>query len=607
LLGSLALTAPVTVAQDAVLILAPEDFTDALEPLVRFKNASCRPAFLLSLGDVDASFPGDDMPERIKRCIAFYEEYHDVDFVLLVGDVDTFPTRFRWWGLIRYIGGSFEYDQRGWAATDLYYADLYKNGDRAQFDDWDANGNGLYGEIQFSEPTNCNQATYGCTINQDEIDFIPDVSVGRIPASDEDELRVYVNKVVSYEMKTKETASWFKKMGLYTGTWLSNDDAVKNTIGNLFPGFQLIKRYHGTNTATPQQISGDFNGGLGFANYMGHGSPGGWSCVGFDWSHVANLTNADELPVVVAAACDTGRLAWLPLLHPYVDTAGTEHCGLGAGEPIAIEAFPPHASVPRPDPVQDDGNDGLIQCPPAGQACPTGGCVCTNCQFDHPCLAEAFLFGYHPGDPGTSPSMNGAIAYLGARSGGQATSDDIDLYFFEAYQQGHRVLGAMWRYMIEEYYDLHGLADSHTWVRDSSGWPDGHVFDEPQKYILFGDPSLVVGGAFNVLRSGSIWDWDPASNGPMWGPVRYRVDGDVTVPAGLTLTILPWASVLVEDGRRLTGLGSGATEGIYIAGAADSPVYLLSLSAEPQADHVVHGIRARGEIRLRNGGQIRMH
>jgi len=119
--------------QDKLLIIAPDEFIDELKPLKRFKDATVRPTILLSLNDVYNSFNGVDEPEQIKRCIAYYEDEYSVSFVMLVGDVDKFPVRWRWWG---YVGenpdGTLAYntkdDQRGWAVSDLYYADLYKTG-----------------------------------------------------------------------------------------------------------------------------------------------------------------------------------------------------------------------------------------------------------------------------------------------------------------------------------------------------------------------------------------------------------------------------------------------------------------------------------------------
>jgi hypothetical protein len=215
LLAVLLLPVPVQ-ANNELLIIAPEAFIDELLPLLRFKEASGRPTVLVSLTQVYANpqCSGADEAEQVKRCIAFYQASLGIEHVLLVGDVDQFPVRYRWWGLP---------GQEGWAVSDLYYADLYKHG-TTTFDDWDANNNGLYSEIEFTDPGNC--APNCRSINNDDIDFIPDVTVGRIPASTGAEVAAYVNKVIAYEMRTTTADAWFNKAALYTGTWLCADHQV---------------------------------------------------------------------------------------------------------------------------------------------------------------------------------------------------------------------------------------------------------------------------------------------------------------------------------------------------------------------------------------------
>jgi hypothetical protein len=224
----------------------------------------------------------------------------------------------------------------------------------------------------------------------------------------------------------------------------------------------------------PAAIINDLNAGVGFVNYAGHGNSNSWACVGLSSGNLASLNNSDRLPVAFAAACDTGGLAHLAPFGPYVDVAGQVHCGTSNGETLPPGPYP-HVTLPRPGPLQS----GAITCP---------GAFCINCQLDPPCLAETFLFGNPIGS-------TGAIAYLGARSGSRPQqSIDLDRHFFRAYEKGYFVLGDIWKDMMAEYYKQHGLANSHTWFRAPSDWEIGHTFDEPQKYILFGDPSLVVGG-----------------------------------------------------------------------------------------------------------------
>lgn len=485
-----------------LLIIAPDEFIDELKPLKDFKDATGRPTILLRLGELysNPSCTGVDEPEMIKNCIAHYQKSNGIKHVMLVGDVDKLPVRWRWWGFVKYHpNGTIAYDQRGWAVSDLYYADLYNKSD-GSFEDWDSNNNRLYGEIEFEpDPDNCSP---NCRrINNDNIDFVPDVAVGRVPASTSEEVVAYVNKVITYELDTHPTDTWFKTAGLYTGCWMEGTNATKDEIGvNLTNnGFTVLptsaaqrirygywypcptpdnpdKRCCNSPLDMPNTIIGDINSGVGFVNYIGHGNTLGFACLGFGDSQIINLTNSGKLSVTFAGACDTGTFAPMPRVNPYKDVSGNSQC---AGQNIT-EPYP-YWNLPRPNPLQQ-------------------GSVTCNAQIfalDLGCFAENFLFGRAPGQ---SPSSVGAIAYLGARSGGQWGMPFLDKFFFQAYTSGHEILGDVWRSMVTTYYWDRKLNEAHTWViRDD--WGFGHGFDEPQKLILFGDPSLVIGGIANKEMS----------------------------------------------------------------------------------------------------------
>jgi hypothetical protein len=574
LLAALALASPAR-AFDRLLIITPIQFTDELEPLVRFKEASGRLTYVETLADIYATYPGLDRPEQVKWCIVDYEQNEDVNMVLLVGDVDKFPTRWTFWG---------NENQEEFHVTDLYYGDLYTEG-TTNFETWDSNGNTLYGEVEF-DPDGF--------INNDAIDYLPDVAVGRIAASNEAEVTAYVNKVIDYELRTRPDHGWFNTIGLYTGTWQYEHNQRSDEIALAMAsfGFASIKRYSDWSDpnnvlpppGVPGVIVGDFNGGLGFANYMGHGNSQGWACVSFHQWTLQQVANTHVLPVATGVACDTGSLAWHAGPHPYLDEAGVPHCGYANGE--ALDPGPyPHWNFPRPAPIQA----GLINC---------AGPLCTTCEFDRSCMGETFQFGNPPG-------MTGAIAYLGERGAGQTTADDAVVHFYNGYVAGHRALGRMWMHMIEQYYIQYDLGNSHTWWYTPQDWTMGFVFDEARKFIVFGDPSLRVGGAYTDMESGSVWDW--GGGGPWLMLNRYRVVGDVTVPTGERLTAQPRTSVLIEPGCKITGQGTSPLQGLSVSASVDYPVHFLSLGADTSAGEVIRGMVVKGELRAYNGGQIKMH
>lgn len=568
------LVAAPTFAQNGILILAPNDFVDELQPLLRFKLASGRPTWLVSLEALYQVYTGVDAPEQIKRCIADHEHNHGVRYVLLVGDADRFPVRYQYWGLT---------GQLNYAASDLYYADLYGAG--GAFDDWDADNNGRYGEVLFAPEGN---------INHDGIDYWPDVAVGRIAASTGDEVATYVATVIAYETETTPHSSWFTKAYLYTGAAnqdspsdppMANDrkDLIAGLLAN--KGVTSTKRYWNVPLQQPppnmpQQAITDINSGAGFVNYIGHGDWNAWSCLGLGAGDLHALRNTGTWPIMFAAACNTGEFVYMAPYGPYIDVNGIEHPGTENGEVFT-------GAIPAPAPLQDDADHGTW----------SGG---TFYAYDRGCLGEFLLSAY-----GAPPGSSGAIAYLGERSGGQWIAADLDQFFFEAYDWGGKeVLGDMWRFMIEQYYNVYHLSASSTWSYAPSQWIWGHVFTEPQKMIFFGDPSVVVGGAYRTTVCGTVYD---GYGGPLAIGARYRATCDVTVPAATRLTVSPGASLLFAGQHKVSALDSSSVNGLVINGTAQSPAYLMSSHQWGWAGQAVRGIRINGQMRLRNGGTVRFN
>ncbi len=178
-----------------LLIFAPGDFYESLEPLRDWKNNTGISSHIMTLGAVeqDWRFAGSrDLPEQVKKAIAHAYEHHGTRYVMLVGDGDRFPVRYHKsgregvsWGVVYPI-------------TDLYYACLFKPD--GTFDDWDGNGDGIIGEW-WASPVEGDNAENFTQINIDGCSLKPDVAVGRVPASMACEVDAYVNKVIAYEIE----------------------------------------------------------------------------------------------------------------------------------------------------------------------------------------------------------------------------------------------------------------------------------------------------------------------------------------------------------------------------------------------------------------------
>jgi hypothetical protein len=464
-------------------------------------------------------------------------------------------------------------EERGWAVSDLYYADLFKQGTYT-FDNWNSSTTGyhgdVYGEIEFKLPDSCP----GCTINNDNIDYLPDVSVGRIPASAAQEVTRYVNKVIAYELATSKDDSWFSKTILYEGSiggGGSNDNIANYLKGAPF-NFTVDNRHWAGDLATltdaqrKQLVINNFNAGVGMVNYVGHGNFDQWSCVNLNSNDVASLANSGKWPVVLAGACFTGRFAPLPLSDFYTDVNNNEQSKYS-------ECVPFPGTAARPNPLQVN--------------------------HDVPSIAEDFLF-----NAGNPPGSAGAIAYLGERSAGRQWGRDyLPQYFFKAYSHGTTV-GEMWKRMIGDYYWAFGLNQSNTWNYGPAMWDEGHKFDEPQKFILFGDPSVRVGGAFQNKICGTLYD---GSGGPLQSNLRYRVSCDVTVPVGQKLTAQPSSSFLFESGRKIIALDANPANGLIINASSSYPVGLYGQPVNPPGPGNPRGLIVKGQLRVRGGGTMKFY
>jgi hypothetical protein len=207
---------PQTTTYDMVII-APAAFSDALQPLITHKNTYGIETTLKTTEDIYAEYNGFDKAEQIKYFIKDALEQWNIKYVLLAGGLkstiyakakDTANIGSSGWHIpVRYSniygGGDLG------LVTDLYYADIYKEG--GAFETWDSDGDGILSEWYLDDITGEALET-----PEDIIDSMPDVAVGRLAFSDVQEVQEVVNKIITYET-TSYGSDWSKKMVVYSG------------------------------------------------------------------------------------------------------------------------------------------------------------------------------------------------------------------------------------------------------------------------------------------------------------------------------------------------------------------------------------------------------
>jgi len=177
------------------VIIAPSSFASAINFFADWKNGKGISTRVFTLEEITADYDGEDVPEQIRNCLIDSYEKWGIEWVLLCGDVNRIPVRM----VYSPVGEGYD----PYAPCDYYYADFTG--------DWDSDGDGKYGEIS------------------DDVDWYPDVYVGRLPARTASELTTMITKIINYE-KNQPAGEWSRRM-LFAGAFLN----FENEDGDGYP------------------------------------------------------------------------------------------------------------------------------------------------------------------------------------------------------------------------------------------------------------------------------------------------------------------------------------------------------------------------------------
>ncbi len=422
-----------------LLIIAPTLFRHALLPLVQHKDAMGLPTRLVTLDEVykQMYWYGRDDAEKVKYFIKTAIEAWGISYVLLVGGRSS-QVRPTWYCPVRYVQMSDDWESE--YLTDLYFADIYDA--HGNFSSWDSDNDGLYGEWY-----------PGQTAQDSNIDLIPDVAVGRLPCRSLGEVRIMVRRIIAYETNTfgkpwfqrilvaagdtypqSENQNWTGAEGEYYG-----DRAIEN-----MSGFMPTKLYTSDGTFTDKNdIIKAFRNGFGFVYLVGHGSPKGWGnhplnntsfVQGPNVGDLWRFRNREKLPVVVVSGCHNSQFD------------------------VCLRRILNATTRWRLEFVMECWGERVLHTMKGG-AIASLGCTC---------------LGYTKED---KQSFHGGI-------------NELETAFFHAYGEEHiTTLGDTWAAAITWYHQTYPVDWSAQGVSDP--WIDAKVI---QGWVLFGDPSLHVGG-----------------------------------------------------------------------------------------------------------------
>ncbi len=152
-------------------------------------------------------------------------------------------------------------------------------------------------------------------------DGFPDMLIGRVPAGNSIEVRIFVERAINYE-NNNQRGPWYKRILMLAGS----DFDFHYQTDSLIEEQELTRKYETKVVYAPptaeeelslgegvtpvgRQVLDGFNTGASLVNYVGHGGGGRWASsrmMDLEDPH-KNLTNISQLPFVISMTCFTGE------------------------------------------------------------------------------------------------------------------------------------------------------------------------------------------------------------------------------------------------------------------------------------------------------------
>jgi hypothetical protein len=243
---------------------------------------------------VESFYPnGADRAEQIRFFLEDCYQNWGTLWVLLAGDTDVIPTRYAT-TIVQTTP-----DDPSLIPTDLYYACLEGN--------WNADKDDRLGEgwVSIEDPG-------------DAVDLYPDLYVGRVPVSTQQQAADYVQKLLDYERLAPADAN-YPASALFLaedlGT-LHGADIAEEAYAQLHPWMKAVRLYEdsenypGSEELTLEAAVDSIDTGFGWVHHVGHGYRNTMSVATGSISNpdADGLTNGDRQSFVFAINCSSASI-----------------------------------------------------------------------------------------------------------------------------------------------------------------------------------------------------------------------------------------------------------------------------------------------------------
>jgi hypothetical protein len=259
------------------LLLAPQTFLAAAQPLLDLRESQGLLTQAVSLEEVYEQFGhGEVSPEAIKEFLEY--AYHfwsspSPRYVLLLGDASYDPKDYLQTGVKNWLPGFPVKTSYLWTVSDPAYAAV--NGD----------------------------------------DLLPDLAIGRLPASSVAEAERLIQKVLAFEGGGGDfsgRAVLVADNPDLAGNFEADAEEIASTLLASRNPRKIYYSQEGANTRT--RIKEAFDEGASFLSYMGHGGTVVWASENiFNYQDVNALSPQPQQPLLLTLNCLNGFFHFPPL------------------------------------------------------------------------------------------------------------------------------------------------------------------------------------------------------------------------------------------------------------------------------------------------------
>jgi hypothetical protein len=238
-----------------MIILTDTSFRKFIKPLIDWKIQKGYLLDVLYRGEGETGTSYSELKESISKIYnASASQGYPPEFLLIIGDADRIP----------YYGSGY--------VTDTYYGEFDGDGD-----------------------------------------YIPDMFIGRIPASDTLAVMSAVQKIIQYEkFEFADTNRFYSNALAIAGkdaTYANYmNGQVRYSVTNYLNSANRINEYHfyyPDGYTKKDSVMKLISKGLSFINYTGHGSADSWLHLDIKGTDVKNFNNTGRYPFVISNACRT--------------------------------------------------------------------------------------------------------------------------------------------------------------------------------------------------------------------------------------------------------------------------------------------------------------